>query len=56
MGMQLDIWKSQNHYFAIMERFRKGERNFPDPSWKAAFLELGKLLQIEVDSLETVPL
>ncbi len=55
MDVQLDVWKCQNHFFSIMESFRSGEREFANEQWKSAFMELGKLLRIKVNTLEVVP-
>ncbi|MEM9921983.1 MAG: DUF3536 domain-containing protein [Bacteroidota bacterium] len=51
MGMELDIWKSQNIYFSITQGFRNGENQFPNEEWKAAFQELGKWLKVDVRRL-----
>ncbi|MEO1518016.1 MAG: DUF3536 domain-containing protein [Bacteroidota bacterium] len=51
MGMELDIWKSQNTYFSMTLGFRNGENQFPDEEWKAAFVELGDWLKVDVQTL-----
>jgi len=54
LELELDIWKSQNYYFHLLQDFLTRVRTFPNEEWKAAFLELGILLQVRVDDLQTV--
>ena len=54
LGLELDIWKSQNYYFFLLQDFLARVRTFPTEEWKAAFLDLGKLLHVRVDALQAV--
>ncbi len=54
LGLELDIWKSQNHYFSLLEDFLIRARTFPNEEWKSTFLELGKLLKVNTTRLNTV--
>jgi len=46
MGVQLDIWKSQNHYFSLIKGYQRGEWVFANEEWKTAFMKLGDLLKV----------
>ena len=48
MKLELDIWKTQNYYFSLLKKFRKGARTFPNKEWKNVFLRLGELLKVKV--------
>ncbi len=48
IGVDLDIWKSQNLYFSMMKAFENGERKFKDAAWREAFLKLGGHLKIRM--------
>jgi len=54
MNLDLNIWKSQNHYFSLLKGFKKGKQHFVDDNWKNAFLRLGKLLKIRPIHFENV--
>lgn len=49
MNIDLNKWKSQNLYFSLLKDFRSGKRQYIDEKWKAAFLRLGKLLEVRAD-------
>ena len=52
LDLELDIWKSQNHYHLLVQSFLTHKRIFPNEEWKKAFIQLGKLLNVRVDRLE----
>jgi len=52
MDLDLDIWKSQNHYYLLLQSFLTQKRTFPNEEWKRSFIQLGKLLNVRVASLE----
>ncbi len=52
LDLELDIWKSQNHYHLLVQSFLTHKRTFPNKEWKEAFIQLGKLLNVRVDRLE----
>jgi len=54
LDLELDIWKSQNYFFLLLKDFLSGKRTFPSEDWKAAFLNLGSLLDVRVDVLKPV--
>ena len=54
LNLELDIWKSQNYFFLLLKDFLSGKRTFPNEEWKAVFLNLGRLLHVRVDPLESV--
>ncbi len=45
MGLDPNIWKSQNLYAKIHREYRKSNRAFPNSEWKKKFIELGYLLK-----------
>ncbi|MEM1321955.1 MAG: DUF3536 domain-containing protein [Bacteroidota bacterium] len=55
MGLELDIWKSQNQYFSMMQGYKRGDWVFVNEEWKKTFLELGNLLKVKVIELAKVP-
>ena len=48
MGIELDIWKSQNQYFSLAASLRDGRLKSPSEAWKAAFVHLGEQLKVKV--------
>ncbi len=46
MGLSLNLWKSQNHFFYHYLRFQQGELGFPNEAWKEAFLRLGESIGV----------
>ncbi len=54
LDLELGIWKSQNHYFSLLEDFLSGKRSFPNEEWKGTFLKLGRLLKVETSALSTL--
>ena len=54
LDLELGIWKSQNHYFSLLEDFISGKRSFPNNEWKDAFLKLGRLLKVETTALSAI--
>ena len=52
MGLEPDIWKSQNEYYHMMMGFKRGEWVFASDEWRAVFIELGKLLKVKLVKLE----
>ncbi len=56
MGLEPDIWKSQNLYFSMMQGYKKGDWVFANEEWKAAFMKLGELLKVKVIDLVQVPM
>jgi len=54
LDLELDVWKSQNYFFLLLKDFLSGKRTFPDEDWKTAFINLGRLLDVRVDSLKAV--
>jgi len=54
LDLDLDIWKSQNHYYILVQSFLKQKRTFPNEDWKQSFLHLGKLLDVQVDALGNI--
>ncbi|MEL6924412.1 MAG: glycoside hydrolase, partial [Bacteroidota bacterium] len=46
MGVDLDVWKTQNTYFSMMKGFKNGEWVFTSEEWKSAFDRLGELLKV----------
>lgn len=51
MGLEPDIWKSQNQYYHMMKGFKNGQWVFSSNEWREAFIELGKLLKVKVIDL-----
>jgi len=49
IGLQLDLWKSQNQFFYQYHRFQTGEIDFPDENWKSAFRSLGEAMGVNTD-------
>ena len=54
LDLELDIWKSQNHYFSLLEDFLSGKNNFPNHKWKDTFLNLGRLLKVNTSALSMI--
>ncbi|MEL6866855.1 MAG: DUF3536 domain-containing protein, partial [Bacteroidota bacterium] len=54
MGLELDIWKSQNFYFSKMQGYQRGDWVFASEEWRTTFLKLGHLLGVKVDQLSDV--
>lgn len=48
MEIELDIWKSQNLYFTLLNDHKKGALKFKDDATTEAFLKLGKYLKVEL--------
>ena len=48
ISVELDIWKSQNLYFSMMNGFNKGEWVFSSDEWRNKFIKLGKYLKIRM--------
>lgn len=46
MGIEPDIWKTQNLYFSMIKGYKNGDWVFASEEWKEAFLLLGKLLRV----------
>ncbi len=44
LGIQPELWKSQNLYYDMSRGYREGEWVFASQEWKDAFLDLGRLL------------
>lgn len=47
MGIQPDIWKTQNLYFSMIKGYKSGDWVFASEEWKEAFLRLGALLRVQ---------
>ena len=50
LEINLDFWRSQNVYFSILQQYKKGERVFSNEKLEEAFLSLGNLLKVRVES------
>ncbi len=48
LGVELDIWKSQNSYFYMLRGYKNDKWVFASEEWKAAFLRLGELLKVQL--------
>ncbi len=48
LEVKLDIWKSQNTYFGILNGFKKGSWVFADEAWESQFKELGAHLGVKL--------
>ncbi|MCB0631799.1 MAG: DUF3536 domain-containing protein [Saprospiraceae bacterium] len=48
LELSADYWKSQNHYFYMLEKYRAEDWQNIDEDWKAAFLELGDQIRVRV--------
>ena len=48
MKIDLDIWKSQNLYFKILNTHSKGELQFKDEATTDAFYQLGSFLKVQL--------
>jgi len=46
MGVELDVWKTQNTYSSMINGFKNGEWVFASKEWKKAFYQLGDLLSV----------
>ena len=46
LGIVPELWKSQNHYFHLVQHHRDAKWAGVDEAWKTAFLELGKWLRM----------
>jgi alpha-amylase/alpha-mannosidase (GH57 family) len=44
-----ELWKSQNHYYHLAQKYLAVEWKGVEEDWKLRFLELGRWLQVEVD-------
>ena len=44
--VEINYWRSQNHYYDALCDYQEGRRQFENPEWRRAFVHLGHLLQI----------
>jgi alpha-amylase/alpha-mannosidase (GH57 family) len=49
IGIEPDIWKTQNLYFSILRKFQNGEKRFPSREFEKLFLELGTQLHVKTE-------
>jgi len=49
LGIESDIWKSQNLYFGMLNSFNKGEWVFSNKEWEKHFEELGAHLGVKLN-------
>lgn len=49
LGVEPELWKSQNLYYKMTGGYRRGEWVYASKTWKEAFLKLGKLLKMRMD-------
>lgn len=47
VGLNIDLWKSQNLYFSLLKSFKTGDRSYPNSDWSSAFLKLGEMLRVK---------
>ncbi|MCB0704103.1 MAG: DUF3536 domain-containing protein [Saprospiraceae bacterium] len=47
LGLEPDIWQSQNLYFSLVTGFQSGSWVFSSPDWEQAFVLLGSLLRVK---------
>ena len=47
--VEINYWRSQNHYYRVLCDYKQGERQFEDPEWRRAFMQLGQLLNMQTD-------
>ncbi|MBR9922905.1 MAG: DUF3536 domain-containing protein [Bacteroidetes bacterium] len=47
LGLEPDIWQSQNLYFSMITGYQSGSWVFASPEWKEAFINLGSLLRVK---------
>ena len=46
MGVELNVWKSQNLYYAMEQERLQGDWSYPNEEWKTAYEALGTTLMI----------
>ncbi len=46
LGLELELWKSQNAYFALAKAFHAKAQQWPNEAWKEAFFALGNRLKV----------
>ncbi len=49
IGVELDVWKSQNMYFSMTQGFQRGNWEFSSDEWRDAFLKLGEHLDMKIE-------
>jgi alpha-amylase/alpha-mannosidase (GH57 family) len=49
IGIEPDIWKTQNLYFSLLKKFQNGEKHFPSREFEKLFLELGTQLHVKTE-------
>jgi hypothetical protein len=47
LGIEPELWKSQNLYYQMTMGYRRGDWVYVHPSWERAFLRLGELLEVK---------
>ena len=46
MGLEPDVWQSQNLYFSLIKGYKSNEWVFATKTWEKAFFRLGDLLSV----------
>ena len=46
LGVEPELWKSQNLFFEYSKKFHEGQFEFPDEEWEDAFVKLGEMLNM----------
>lgn len=49
IGIEPDIWKSQNLFFSMLLRYQNGTEKYPDQAFEQAFLKLGEHLHVKTE-------
>jgi len=47
MGIEVDLWKSQNLYFSMLKTYKKLEEKDKNEEWSKHFFKLGELLKVK---------
>ncbi len=52
LGLQPDLWQSQNAYYSLMKGFSQGKWVFANAEWEREFMRLGEWLRVRVTPAE----
>lgn len=50
MGIEIDLWKSQNLYFSMLKTYKRLQEKDKQHSWEADFFQLGKHLAVNTQT------
>lgn len=49
MGIEPDIWKTQNLYFSSLKKFQNAEKKYPNVRFEKLFMDLGRQLHVKTE-------